>query len=83
MLHALALAMAKSGSYDVQHLQLRLLDWCGLPSQPMVASSGQSYSYSVGQGRSRGIGYYRARVAAGHDLERDERLGVSLSCSRG
>lgn len=26
-----------------------LLDWCGLPSQPIVASSGQSYSYNVGR----------------------------------
>ncbi|KAH0494825.1 hypothetical protein TgHK011_008410 [Trichoderma gracile] len=43
----------------------------------MVASSGQSYSYSVGRGRSRGIGYYRARVAAGHDLE--TKGGFSLS----
>jgi hypothetical protein len=69
LLHALALAMAKSGSYDVQHLQLRLLDWCGLPSQPMVASSGQSYSYSVGRGSQSWDWMYCARVAAGHDLE--------------
>lgn len=44
-----------------------LLDWCGLPSQPMVASSGQSYSYNVGRAGYGDQCGYRACLADGHD----------------
>lgn len=37
-----------------------LLDWCGLPCQPIVASSGQSYSYNVGRG---GVQAWISRVS--------------------